>query len=192
MRLLPALGLAFLGCMNPRYEKDFALREGSVWRYKMAQEKGERLLMKEREKGMEDAFLYADGEWTDIGYDEKEHSVLNDDHTIDYFIKERNPEEITFYHLHPSKENLAPSHFDVLRDAFFRKRYPDKEIHSRVAAAGGYWEYRTTEDFNAPAFSAKGFVFYLLSRKAFVGGKASEEAFVEKAKNMGIILIPPE
>ncbi|MBI4020802.1 MAG: hypothetical protein HY369_01015 [Candidatus Aenigmarchaeota archaeon] len=125
---------------------------GSV--YRASQEEGERQLAA-GPLALEDKFLYADGRWVDIGYDEQEDRITSHQWLRDRLVDAAEDDTIRFYHLHPPDKGGAvsgPSLADLVHHAALERSYPDKRVISAVIGPGVCYIYDTSDCFDPALF----------------------------------------
>jgi hypothetical protein len=98
---------------------EIRVRDGSGQVYKGSRERGELLLhLTARTAGREDAWLFVDGVWIDIGHDERPESVLCDWDVVEPLRRCAPGAEVVWYHVHPLQHDptivYPPSIEDIL------------------------------------------------------------------------------
>lgn len=122
---------------------DIQTKRGSGSVYNVSYEQG----LKEihnlaRTSMLEDEYLFTD-KWHDVGIDESEQSVENDDKEIRNIMKGKNFRKASMIHIHPNKKRLiSPPSFEDL-EAYVKdeKLFSEFgcELTSQVADQNGIW-----------------------------------------------------
>jgi hypothetical protein len=159
-----ALGLALMLGLSgsPIYSQEHLRIEPDEGKtYQISQADGERDLdYLAKTSDEEDAWLYLNGTWTDVGVDESSKDARMDLDKILESIPQNTPKDssIVLYHIHPSKVELPdkiypPSAPDL--DALIQvkeriqKDFGLENVFGRVFDGFGFWEYRITGRLNA-------------------------------------------
>lgn len=200
-------GSALLGlnsCSDPNI---INIKSGSGKVYNISYSKGRsRLHELAKTAKKEDAWLYVNEKWYDVGYSEEETQTYLAADSITRLLKEDQGEAI-LTHIHPHSTEyqiFPPAPFDIASHAQLKKearKNPKIEFKSEVYDGYGVWRYDTTESIESKIEGAGGGVYAFFGlphqveklRKRILednslSRKERIERYIEASKELGIIL----
>jgi len=191
-KLLVLLGLASSLAINAysqnNYEKIEVTPESGKVYVMPRQEAEKQMLNLAKTSKVEDAWIYHNGELTDVGIGGTRELILNDSALI--HSRNYNPEDTLWhYHIHPQREEdeiSPPGELDAFLDRTIRKEVNLKEdqIITSVFDKNYKWTYWTSDIFESNPLYSEGNSFRLNNlwyymnyyyRESFPNEKVSEE-----------------
>jgi len=148
MRALPLVLLTLYSCASlPKVE----IVEGTGSTYRLTLEQGIEQLAS-RDDEIEDAWIYHDGIWVDVGYDQNKTGSKIDPKLLADHIEASSGD---LYFVHDHNDLLPPSHNDFFFDGelAYLARGTGKDTQSIVVGSGIYWEYGLSEEMEKICFS---------------------------------------